>query len=116
MQDELAVVGEIHMGESNVLPLGRQLLAVNVHRRYIQNGARLIYADVDGAEQGRKAPGRIQLLKENERANEHQKAVRQRHCAAEIEYDCGSADSNSGQLVDDELCQHIKHRRNLHSE
>ena len=74
----------------------------------------LIYADVDGAEQSRKAPGRIQLFKENEGADEHQKAIHQLHCAAEIEYDGSGADGNAGELVDDELRQHIEHRREFH--
>ena len=59
------------MVKFNVLPLRRQVFAIDVHRFYVQNGVRLVYADVDGAEQSRKAPGRIQLFKENEGADEH---------------------------------------------
>ena len=102
------------MVKFNVLPLRRQVFAIDVHRFYVQNGVRLIYADVDGAEQSRKAPGAVQLFKEDEGADEHQKAIRQLHGAAEIEYDGSSADGNAGELVDDELRQHIEHRRDLH--
>ena len=102
------------MVKFNVLPLRRQVFAIDVHRFYVQNGVGLVYADINGAEQSRKAPGRIQLLKENEGADEHQKAIRQLHGAAEIEYDGSSADGNAGELVDDELRQHIKYRRDLH--
>ena len=73
-----------------------------------------IYADVDGAEQSRKAPGRIQLFKENEGADEHQKAVCKLHSAAEVKADGSGADGNAGELVDDELRQHIEHRREFH--
>ena len=102
------------MVKFNVLPLRSQFLAVNVHGFYAQNRVCLIYADVDGAEQSRKAPGRIQLLEKDKRADEHQKAIRQLHCAAEIEYDGSGADGNAGELVDNELRQHIKNRRDLH--
>ena len=95
------------MRQSNILPLRRQVFAIDVHRFYGQNGVRLIYADVNGAEQGRKAPGRIQLFKENEGADEHQKAVRQLHGAAEVKDDGRGADGNAGELVDDELRQHM---------
>ena len=102
------------MGQGDVLPLRSQFLAVNVHGFYAQNCACLIYADVDGSEQSRKASGRIQLFKENEGADEHQKAIRQLHGAAEIEYDGSGADGNTGELVDDELRQHIEHRWEFH--
>ena len=102
------------MGQGDVLPFRCQLLSVNVHGFYAQNRVCLVHADVDGAEQSRKAPGRIQLFKENERADEHQKAVRQLHGAAEVKDDGSGADGNAGELVDDELRQHIKNRRYLH--
>ena len=50
-----------------------KLLPGNVHGFYAQNCACLIYADVDGAEQSRKASGAVQLLKEDERADQHQR-------------------------------------------
>ena len=103
------------MGQGDVLPFRRKLLPVNVHGFYAQNCACLIYADVDGAEQSRKASGAVQLLKEDERADQHQKAVCQLHGAAEIKDDSGRADGNAGELVDNKLRQHIKHRRDLHS-
>lgn len=102
------------MGKCDVFAFRRKLLPFNVHGLYAQNCVCLIYADVDGAEQSRKAPGRIQLFKENEGADEHQKAIRQLHGAAEIEYDGGSADGDAGELIGNELRQHIKNRRNLH--
>ena len=104
------------MVEGDVLPLRRQVFAVNVHRFYIQNGVRLVHADVDGAEQSRKAPGRIQLLKEDKGADEHQKAVCKLHGTAEVKDDGSGADGNAGELVDDELPQHIQHGRYFHSE
>ena len=53
------------MRQGDVFPFRRQVFAIDVHRFYIQNGVGLVYADVNGAEQGRKAPGRIQLFKED---------------------------------------------------
>ncbi len=61
-----------------------------------------------------KAAGSIQLLKEDERADQHQKAVRKRHRAAEVKEDGSGADGNAGELVDNELRQHIKNRRDFH--
>ena len=114
VQNGLAVIGKVYMAKLNVLPLRRQLLSFNVHGFYAQNRICFVHTDVDGTEQSRKAPGRIQLLKENEGADEHQKAIRQLHGAAEIEYDGSGADGNAGELVDDELRQHIEHRREFH--
>ena len=114
LQNGLAVVGKIHMGQSNILPLRRQFLPVNIHGLHIQDGVCLVHADVDGAEQGRKAPGRVQLLEEKEGADQHQKAVCKLHRAAEVKDDGSDADGNAGELVDDELRQHIKNRRYLH--
>jgi len=114
VQNGLAVIGEIHMGQGDVLPFRRQILPINIHGLHTQDGICLVHADVDGAEQSRKASGRIQLFKENEGADEHQKAIRQLHCAAEVEYDGSGADGNAGELVDNELRQHIKNRRDLH--
>ena len=102
------------MRQSNVLPLRRQFLPVNIHGLYTQNRVCLVHTNVDGAEQSRKAPGRIQLLKEDERADQHQKAVCQLHGAAEVKDDGRGADGNAGELVDDELRQHVKNRRYLH--
>ena len=102
------------MGEDNILLLRCQILAVNVHRYYIQNSVCLVHTDVDGAEQRRETAGTIQLLKENERANQHQKAVCKRHRAAEIKEDRSYADGNSGEFVDNELHQHIKNRWDFH--
>ena len=61
-----------------------------------------------------KLPGAVQLLKEDERANKHQKAVRKLHDAAEVKDDGSGANGNAGELVDNELRQHIKNRRYLH--
>ena len=63
---------------------------------------------VDGAEQSRKASGAVQLLKEDERADQHQKAVCQFHGAAEVKDDSSRADGNAGELVDNKLRQHIR--------
>ncbi len=104
------------MGKCDVFAFRRKLLPVNIHGFYTQNRVCLIHTDVNGAEQSRKASGRIQLLKENERADQHQKAVRQLHSAAEVKADGSGADGNAGELVDDELRQHIKNRRYLHGE
>ena len=82
----------------------------------MQNRVCLIHTNVDRTEQGRKAPGGVQLLKENEGADQHQKAVCKLHSAAEVKADGSGADGNAGELVDDELRQHIKNRRYLHGE
>ena len=42
MQDRLAAVGEIYMVKLNVLPLRRQVFAIDVHRFYVQNCACLM--------------------------------------------------------------------------
>ena len=102
------------MRQSNVHPLRRQFLPVNIHGLYTQNRICLVHADVDRTEQRRKAPGRVQLLKENEGADQHQKAVCKLHSAAEVKDDGNGADGSAGELVDDELRQHIKNRRQLH--
>ena len=103
------------MREGNVLSLRCLILSVNVHRYYIQNSVCLVHTDVDGAEQRRETAGTVQLLKENERADQHQKTVCKRHRTTEIKEDCSGADGNSGELVDNELHQHIKNRWDLHS-
>ena len=46
VQNGLAAVGEIYMVKFNVLPLRRQVFAIDVHRFYVQNGVRLVYADM----------------------------------------------------------------------
>ena len=102
------------MRQGDVFPFRRQVFAIDVHRFYVQNGVGLVYADINGAEQSRKAPGRIRLFKENEGADQHQKAVCKLHSAAEVKDDGSGADGNAGELVDDELRQHIKNRRYLH--
>ena len=56
MQDGLAAVGEIYMVKFNVLPLRRQVFAIDVHRFYVQNGVGLVYADINGAERAEKLP------------------------------------------------------------
>ena len=45
------------MRQSNVLPLRRQFLPVNIHGLYMQNRVCLVHTNVDRTEQGRKAPG-----------------------------------------------------------
>lgn len=102
------------MRQGDVFPFRRQVFAIDVHRFYVQNGVGLVYADINGAEQSRKAPGRIQLFKENEGADQHQKAVCKLHSAAEVKADGSGADGDTGELVDNKLRQHIKYRRDLH--
>ena len=74
----------------------------------MQNHVGFVHADVDGAEQGGKTPGAVQLRKKDKGADEHEQAVGKRHGAVEIEYDGSGADGNAGELVDNKLRQHIK--------
>ena len=104
------------MAERNVFAFGRDFLAVNVHCFNAENGVRLVNTDVDRAEEGRVASCGVKLFKEDERADEHQKAVCKLHSPAEIECYSRSADCNSRELVYDELRQHEQHRRQLHTE
>ena len=97
------------MGQGNVLPFRCQLLAVNVHRLYIQNGVGLIHAYIDRAEQGRKAPGRIHLLEKDKRADEHQQAICQLHRAAEVK-DNGATNNYKTEDAFFECSLHWKHK------
>ena len=97
------------MAERNVLMLGRELLAVNVHGLNVEDGICLVNADVNGAEKRGKASRGVELLKEDERADEHQQAVGKLHRAAEVKDYRRGTDGNAGELIDDELRQHIEH-------